>query len=230
MTNKTFNEEQCMTLIDLEGEVGRKTFLVSKTLSFFVKIIMDIVISIFMIILFFPIFILIAFIIKLTSPGPVIFVQERIGKNGCIFRMYKFRTMVNGSHEMENKLAQEMCGQIFFKMKTDPRVTPFGRFLRKLSLDETPQIFNVLCNEMSIVGPRPLLLSDFSKFPRDRQLRRFAMKPGITGLWQVKGRNNLTDKERIELDCKYVDEWSIWKDLIILLQTIPAVISTRGAY
>lgn len=230
MFNAAFKEEQCIPFSDWKEELGTKTILVSKPFSFLIKNVMDLVSSIFLLIVLFPLFFLIALVIKFTSPGPVFFVQERIGKGGRLFRMYKFRTMINGSHELENKYAQEMCDQIFFKMKTDPRVTKFGCLLRKSSLDELPQILNVLRNEMSLVGPRPLLLSDFSKFPRDRQLRRFSVKPGITGLWQVKGRNDLTDIERIELDCKYVDEWSITKDMVILLQTIPSVIIARGAY
>jgi lipopolysaccharide/colanic/teichoic acid biosynthesis glycosyltransferase len=224
-------EEQYIPIIDWQEECGTLAIPVSSHSFFFLmKRVMDIVLAVFLVIVLFPFLILIALVIKLTSPGPAFFVQERIGKDGGVFRMYKFRTMVNGSHKIEDKLAEESGSRIFFKMKTDPRITTFGRFLRKFSLDELPQIFNVLFNNMSLVGPRPLLLSDFDKFPRDRQLRRFAMKPGITGLWQVKGRNDLTDNERIELDCKYVDEWSIIKDMTILLETIPAVISGKGAY
>jgi lipopolysaccharide/colanic/teichoic acid biosynthesis glycosyltransferase len=144
--------------------------------------------------------------------------------------MFKFRTMVNGSHAVEEKLAHECRDRIFFKVKEDPRVTAFGRFLRKYSLDELPQFFNVLRGEMSLVGPRPLLLSDFSKFPKRQQARRFVVKPGITGLWQVNGRSESSDQERMALDLEYVDRWSLWKDLVILARTIPAVIQAKGAY
>lgn len=168
-------------------------------------------------------------LVKLTSPGPVIFRQRRIGHQCRTFSMLKLRTMVDGAHRMEDALARSH-GSTFLKLASDPRTTPVGRFLRKSSLDELPQLVNVLRGEMSLVGPRPLLISDFDKFPKQEQMRRFAVLPGITGLWQVSGRSATTDAQRIRLDLEYVEKRGPWLDLVILLRTIPVALFARGAY
>jgi lipopolysaccharide/colanic/teichoic acid biosynthesis glycosyltransferase len=191
---------------------------------------MDIVLSILLLIVLSPFFFFIILLIRSSSQGSAIFIQERIGKDGSVFPMYKFRTMFDGAHELEDQMDDEGHDRIFFKIKDDQRVTALGVFLRKYSIDELPQLYNVLCNEMSLVGPRPLLLSDFGKFPKGWQMRRFSMKPGITGLWQVSGRSELVDGLRIAMDLEYVDNWALWKDVIILIRTVRAVMSGEGAY
>jgi lipopolysaccharide/colanic/teichoic acid biosynthesis glycosyltransferase len=175
-----------------------------------------------------PLFLLIIFLVKATSPGPIIFRQRRIGFRCHEFDMYKFRTMYDGAHLKEKELAAQAGGS-FLKLKNDPRITKIGGFLRKYSLDELPQLFNVLEGSMSLVGPRPLLKSDLDKLPRRSTLRRFATPPGITGLWQVSGRSSCTEQERLQLDREYVDRWSLSLDLKILLRTISVVVTGRGA-
>jgi lipopolysaccharide/colanic/teichoic acid biosynthesis glycosyltransferase len=188
----------------------------------------DIVGSLALLILLAPLFLLIIALIKLTSPGPVAFVQRRIGFRCNDFGMYKFRTMVANAERLQRELA-EQTGKDFFKLANDPRITPVGRFLRRYSLDELPQLFNVLEGTMSLVGPRPLLVSDLEKFPLRGQMRRFSVRPGMTGLWQVSGRSDTTDEERMALDRQYVNEWGLWLDLKILARTVRVVLSGRGA-
>lgn len=177
-----------------------------------------------------PVMLLIAASIKLTSAGPIIYSQQRYGRNKRRFRMYKFRTMVTNADALQQGLEQmnEAAGPVF-KIKEDPRITRVGAFLRKSSLDELPQLFNVVRGEMSLVGPRPLPLRDVSRFNESWLLRRFCVTPGITGLWQINGRSN-TDFDRwIEQDLKYINEWSLMLDLKILVKTIPAVLRGLGA-
>lgn len=175
-----------------------------------------------------PLFLLIIFLVKVTSRGPIIFRQRRIGFRCLEFDMYKFRTMYDGAHLKEKELAAQAGGS-FLKLKNDPRITKIGGFLRKYSLDELPQLFNVLEGTMSLVGPRPLLKSDLDKLPRRSTLRRFATPPGITGLWQVSGRSSCTEQKRLQLDREYVDRWSLSLDLHILMRTIAVVVTGRGA-
>jgi exopolysaccharide biosynthesis polyprenyl glycosylphosphotransferase len=177
-----------------------------------------------------PVFALAALLIRLDSPGPVFFAQERVGLNKRRFRMHKFRTM---APDAESRLAQlehlnEADGPNF-KIKHDPRVTRAGRFLRRSSIDELPQLWNVLRGEMSLVGPRPLPMRDVDGFEDDRHRRRFSIRPGLTGLWQVSGRNDLPFDTWMELDLQYIDAWSLGLDLQILARTIPAVLSGQGA-
>ena len=195
-----------------------------------VKRIMDIVGSLILIILLSPLFLIIALAVKLSSPGPVFFLQERIGRNGRKFKMIKFRSMYA---DAEKRLAEfldknEATGPIF-KMKRDPRVTPVGRILRRFSLDELPQLFNVLVGQMSLVGPRPPLEREVKQYEK-WQLRRIDVTPGMTGLWQISGRSDLPFEKMVELDIYYIEHWSLWLDIKILLKTIPAVISGKGAY
>ncbi|HAB18676.1 MAG TPA: sugar transferase [Verrucomicrobiota bacterium] len=172
-----------------------------------------------------------ALLVKLTSPGPVLFRQERAGLNGRPFTMLKFRTMVSNAEQLKLELAQlnEMTGPVF-KISNDPRITPLGRTLRKYSLDELPQLFNVFRGEMSLVGPRPLPVDEVRRFDDPADRRRLSVRPGLTCLWQVSGRNEVTDfKEWVRLDLEYIDNWSLWLDLKILLRTIPAVFAGTGA-
>ncbi len=175
-----------------------------------------------------PLLLAIMALIKLTSRGPVIFRQRRIGFRGNQFDMYKFRTMFVGAHLNERDLLEQQGGS-FLKLKNDTRITPIGGFLRKYSLDELPQLFNVLEGTMSLVGPRPLLQSDLEKLPRRSTLRRFSTPPGITGLWQVSGRSNCTDLERLQFDREYVDRWSLTLDFKILFRTVAVVVTGRDA-
>jgi exopolysaccharide biosynthesis polyprenyl glycosylphosphotransferase len=174
---------------------------------------------------------IIALLIKLTSPGPAIFRQQRSGVNGAPFTIFKFRTMATNAEQFQHELAamNEMSGPVF-KVTNDPRVTPIGKFLRKFSLDELPQLFNVLRGEMSLVGPRPLPVDEVKRFSDLAHRRRLSVKPGLTCLWQVSGRNEISDfKEWVRLDLEYIDNWSIWLDLLILLRTVPAVFIGAGA-
>jgi len=170
-------------------------------------------------------------LIKLTSPGPAIFRQQRSGLNGAPFTIFKFRTMATNAEQFKHELAamNEMTGPVF-KVTNDPRVTAFGKFLRKFSLDELPQLFNVLRGEMSLVGPRPLPVDEVKRFSDLAHRRRLSVKPGLTCLWQVSGRNEISDfKEWVRLDLEYIDNWSIWLDLLILVRTVPAVFIGAGA-
>jgi lipopolysaccharide/colanic/teichoic acid biosynthesis glycosyltransferase len=171
-----------------------------------------------------PVYLILAALVKLSGPGPIIFRQRRIGFRCNQFDMYKFRTMHDGAHLKEKELA-EKAGKSFLKLKHDPRVTPIGRILRKYSLDELPQLFNVLEGTMSLVGPRPLLVSDLDKLPRRSGLSRFSTPPGITGLWQVSGRSSCSDLKRMRLDRHYVEHWSFGLDMEILLRTIEVVLA-----
>jgi exopolysaccharide biosynthesis polyprenyl glycosylphosphotransferase len=175
-----------------------------------------------------PVFLVVTALIKLTSPGPVFFRQERLGLNRRPFMMLKFRTMRPQAEQQEAQLLRAHNG-VFFKMQNDPRVTPLGRVLRKYSLDELPQLINVLKGDMSLVGPRPIRDFEFQQFEEWKQLRRFSLKPGLTCLWQVNGRSNTSDDDRMQYDLDYVERWSFLLDIKILLKTIPAVFSGDGA-
>jgi lipopolysaccharide/colanic/teichoic acid biosynthesis glycosyltransferase len=182
-----------------------------------------------LIVLLSPVFIAISLTILLTMGRPVLFSQPRAGLYGRPFRMLKFRSMIEGAEHQREALtsANEMSGPVF-KIGNDPRVTPLGRFLRRSSLDELPQLFNVLTGAMSLVGPRPLPTFEHEQI-RGWQRRRLSMKPGITGLWQVSGRSNKDFEEWMMLDLQYIDEWSLLLDVTLLLRTIPAVLFARGA-
>jgi exopolysaccharide biosynthesis polyprenyl glycosylphosphotransferase len=195
-----------------------------------IKRLIDLVVSAAAIVALGPIMLAVALAIKLDSRGPVLFVQERIGFNRRRFRAYKFRTMVDGAEAQQQALEgmNEAQGPVF-KIREDPRITRVGRWLRRLSLDELPQLFNVLKGDMSLVGPRPLPLRDVSRIDVKAHKRRFSVKPGITCIWQVNGREPRFD-EWIKADMEYIDNWSLGLDFKIILKTIPAVLSGRGAY
>lgn len=200
-----------------------------------IKRVLDYLMILLLLPLILIVILLISLAIKLSDPaGKVFFVQKRLGENGKPFRCYKFRTMVEQSETvLENYLAQHPEEiehyAMFHKYRNDPRITPAGRWLRSTSLDELPQIFNVLKGEMSLIGPRPYMIEEEAKIGHQREIV-LAVKPGITGLWQVSGRNSLEFSERIGLDVWYVRNWSAWKDFIILLKTFQAVLFRKGAF
>jgi exopolysaccharide biosynthesis polyprenyl glycosylphosphotransferase len=193
------------------------------------KAVVDRVLAAVLIILFSPIMLLVAIAVRIGVGSPVLFVQRRGGLYGHPFPMLKFRTMRAGAEQERAALESrnEMDGPVF-KMRDDPRVTPLGRILRRASLDELPQLFNVLAGQMSIVGPRPLPVDETAALT-GRHRRRLSIRPGLTCLWQVSGRSDLTFAEWMALDLEYVDRWTLWLDLAILLRTIPAIVSRRGA-
>jgi exopolysaccharide biosynthesis polyprenyl glycosylphosphotransferase len=194
------------------------------------KRILDILLSSVLLIITLPLMLLIAIAIKLTSQGPIFFNQNRIGYNKRPLRLYKFRTMVENAEILQAELESlnEMDGPVF-KIQNDPRVTRVGKWLRMTSLDELPQLFNVLKGGMSLVGPRPLPVRDYEGFDKDWQRRRFSVRPGMTCLWQIYGRNNVRFEKWMELDMQYIDQWSLWLDFKILAKTIPAVLKGSGA-
>ncbi|MCR1974903.1 exopolysaccharide biosynthesis polyprenyl glycosylphosphotransferase [Clostridium sporogenes] len=202
----------------------------SKTIMYFViKKIIDLLGSIIGLILLSPILIITAIAIKLDSKGPVFFIQERVGKNEQVFNMYKFRSMVIDAEEKLYKLKDknEMSGPMF-KMKDDPRITKIGRFIRKTSIDELPQLFNVLKGEMSLVGPRPNLPREVIKFT-DYQKNKFLAKPGLTCYWQVMGRNNIDFEDWIELDIKYIRKRNTWEDIKLIFKTVGVLFGDDNA-
>ncbi len=194
-----------------------------------VKRSMDLIVSFTLLVLLSPLLLIVAILIKSTSPGPVFFRQERIGMNKRKFKLLKFRSMIVDAEARKHELASlnEQEGPVF-KIKNDPRVTPIGRWIRKTSIDELPQLFNVLKGEMSLVGPRPPLATEVDQYDWIYR-RRLSIKPGITCLWQVSGRNNIPFAKWMELDRQYIENWSIWLDLKILLKTIPVVLLGKGA-
>ncbi len=198
--------------------------------AFAIKRATDLVLSVMLGLLALPAMLLIALLIKLTSPGPAIFSQCRVGRGGRFFTIYKFRTMYVGAETEVARLKHlnEADGPLF-KIRNDPRRTPLGRILRPLSLDELPQLWNVLIGDMSLVGPRPPIPSEVAQY-EEWHKRRLEVAPGLTGLWQVSGRSELTFDETVMLDIYYIENWSPWLDLWILLKTIPSVLTSRGAY
>jgi exopolysaccharide biosynthesis polyprenyl glycosylphosphotransferase len=201
-----------------------------EALPMILKRFLDIVISFLLLVLLAPVFIVVALLVKLSSSGPVFFSQERIGLNKRRFLTYKFRTMIPNAEQMISQLEHlnEVSGPVF-KIKNDPRLSPVGRFLRRTSIDELPQLFNVLRGDMSLVGPRPMAVRDYEGFSEDWQRRRFSVRPGITCLWQVNGRSSISFEQWMALDMQYIEQWSIWLDFKILLRTIPAVMRGTGA-
>ncbi len=209
--------------------VNQFVFREKKVYDFF-KRVFDLVASFIMIVILSPLFIVLALLV-MTDGGPPIYTQIRVGKNGRHFRMYKFRSMLVDA-DTKRELARvrslnEMDGPAF-KSKNDPRITPVGRFLRKTSLDELPQLFNILIGNMSFVGPRPPLVSEVKKY-KPYQENRLLVKQGLTCYWQVSGRNEILFKEWVRLDLQYIMDRSLWTDFKILLKTIPAVFSGKGA-
>lgn len=197
----------------------------------FIKRLFDFLASLIAVIILSPVFLIIAIAIKINDPhGPVFYTQERVGKDGRRFRMFKFRSMVTNADELLEKLKEqnEIEGAMF-KMKNDPRITKVGRFIRKYSLDELPQLLNVVGGSMSIVGPRPPLPYEVDQYT-DYDKQRLMVKPGATGMWQVGGRNALNFDQMVALDLTYINERSIWLDLKIMFETIKVMIKPNAAY
>lgn len=195
-----------------------------------IKRVIDVVCSFVGVLVLSPLFIIIAIIIKFTSKGPVFFSQKRVGRDGKEFKMYKFRSMVVNAEELKEKLVaqNEMSGPMF-KMKDDPRVTKVGKFIRKTSIDELPQLFNVLKGDMSLVGPRPSLPKEVAQF-EDWMYRRLEVKPGLTCYWQVSGRNNIDFEDWMKLDIKYVDERNLWIDIRLIFKTVGVLFGDKNAH
>jgi exopolysaccharide biosynthesis polyprenyl glycosylphosphotransferase len=191
----------------------------------------DIVVAALALLCLSPLLALVALVIKLDSPGPLLFSQQRVGRFGKTFRMWKFRSMyVDAEQRKQELLARnEMQGGVIFKMKSDPRITRSGRILRKLSIDELPQLWNVLVGDMSIVGPRPPVPGEVAEYTMDER-RRLDVAPGITCIWQVSGRSDIPFDQQVRLDVQYIESQSIWLDMVILLKTVPAVLLGKGAY
>lgn len=217
------------------GEIGEAPILSlyptsSAHWQLFIKNAIDFLGGLFLLIVSSPVLVAIAVAIKLTSPGPAIFVQERVGFNKRRFRMFKFRTMVMDAETRQNDLESlnDASGPVF-KMRDDPRITPLGRWLRKTSLDELPQLVNIVLGDLSLVGPRPLPERDFRRFDKTWFNRRFSVKPGITCIWQISGRSETSFDDWILQDLEYIDKWSLGLDLKILFKTIPSVVRGTGA-
>lgn len=215
-------EVPCMTIS--APIIAGTDFLLKRYFDFFCSIILLFLLS--------PVYLAIAILIKLDSPGPVFFIQDRIGLNSQKFKIWKFRTMVANAEQQQIMLEakNEIKNGVLFKIKDDPRITRAGKFLRHYSLDELPQLFNVFLGEMSLVGPRPFPLRDVERFNTKHFIRQKVL-PGITGLWQVSGRSNILDfEECVKLDIEYIQNWSLWLDLEILLKTVRVVLQKTGAY
>ncbi len=229
-TNSRFRDERrtsetasCVIQPSPRLSIGRRIQLVLKR-------VMDLALAIVLLLVLSPFFLLIALAVRLTSSGPILYRWPVVGQGGRYFVGYKFRTMIEDADRLKSELLvnNEMRGPVF-KMENDPRVTRVGRFLRRFSLDELPQLWSVLKGEMSLVGPRPPLQEEYEQFS-DWQKQKLAVKPGITCLWQVSGRNRIRDfDEWVRLDLKYIQEWSLWLDIKIMFKTAIAVLSARGA-
>jgi exopolysaccharide biosynthesis polyprenyl glycosylphosphotransferase len=218
-----YSKEPAATIIELQGARDGRAY-------YFLKRGTDIVVALFLLALLLPIIPVVAVLIKLDSPGPIFFKQKRVGKNGKFFHFYKFRSMVSGAENVIGALRplSSVDGPVF-KIKDDPRITHVGRFLRRSSLDELPQLINVLKGDMSIVGPRPNLPSEVSQY-LPWQKRRLDVTPGITCFWQIAGRSHIGFQEWMRLDLEYVRKRSYVTDLKIMFKTVPAVIARKGAY
>ena len=198
--------------------------------SYFIKRFLDVFVSAIMLVLLAPLFLIIALAITTDNPGPIFYKQIRVGKWGRLFTICKFRSMITGADKIKDQLLdQNESGGVIFKMKHDPRVTRVGRIIRKLSLDELPQLWNVLKGDMSLVGPRPPVPKEVAEYEyTDRQ--RLDAIPGITCIWQVSGRSEIDFEGQVRLDVQYIENQSFWGDIKILLKTIPAVLLGKGAY
>lgn len=219
---RRYEVSERFSVISITGEAEHHRLLLKR--------LVDVIGAAFALLILFPILASAAVAIKLTSRGPVLYAQDRFGLYRRRFRMYKLRTMVENAELLQTELEElnEASGPVF-KIRDDPRVTRVGRFLRRMSIDEIPQLLNVLRGEMSLVGPRPLPMRDVGRFTEAALVRRFSVRPGITGLWQVSGRSALTFERWMELDMQYIDQWSLGLDLKIIARTIPAVLRATGA-
>lgn len=227
-------EDVTRTLTGKSAKRYRAKMLVwrqSIRITMLVKRVFDLLCSLLLLVLLSPVFALTAIAIRLESAGPVFYSQLRVGKDGRFFRFYKFRSMVSGADKLKSRLEDknESSDGVIFKMKTDPRITRTGKFIRKFSIDELPQLLNVLLGDMSLVGPRPALPKEVEKYTLE-QRKRLHVTPGITCLWQVSGRSEIPFSGQVHLDVQYIQSTSLWKDIVILAKTIPAVLTGKGAY
>jgi lipopolysaccharide/colanic/teichoic acid biosynthesis glycosyltransferase len=195
------------------------------------KRIIDVFCSLAAIVLLLPLFIIVSILIVLEDGWPVLYIQQRVGMNGRVFNFYKFRSMRRGADKLKSQLMthNESADGVIFKMKHDPRVTRIGRVLRRFSIDETPQFFNVLAGDLSLVGPRPPLPVEVAQYTLEDR-KRLHVKPGLTCLWQIGGRSEIPFEQQVRLDMQYINSRSVWQDIRIMLKTIPAVLFGRGAY
>ena len=221
-----FNDKNFKVLQDIRHDAGKQ----------FGKRLFDIVFSLFAIVLLIPVFIIVSLLIKIKSPGaPVVFAHKRIGKDGKFFRVYKFRTMVANAEKiledwLENHPEIREEYEKDFKLKDDPRIiSGIGNFMRKASIDELPQFFNSLLGDMSVVGPRPIVEKEVSKYGK-YAIKLYSVKPGVTGLWQVSGRNDINYDERVAMDMEYIDNQTFWGDIKIIIQTVLVMVFKKGAY
>ena len=244
MSDKTHNRQLRELLIERYGKMDRRStrlwlnFYLKRAGwvgvvqgTYLIKRLLDILVSASLLVLLLPVFLVVALAIRLEDPGPVLFKQTRVGRWGTLFTMWKFRSMFTDAEERKQALMarNEMAGGVLFKMKDDPRVTKVGRIIRKTSIDELPQLWNVLKGEMSLVGPRPPLPQEVNQYSlADR--RRLEVIPGITCIWQVSGRSEIPFDRQVELDVQYIQSQSLWTDLKILLKTVPALLFGSGAY
>jgi exopolysaccharide biosynthesis polyprenyl glycosylphosphotransferase len=243
-------KEDAAAFAVVDGEISvhpPKLFIPADTTRYFgiqgrFKRVFDLVMASVMLIVLSPVMLVVALMIKKTSPGPVLFAQERLGRDGKPFKFYKFRSMEHNSDDAihrqfvamfiggdEDGCADRNSGETVFKMKSDPRVTCIGAFLRKTSLDELPQLFNILMGDMSLVGPRPPIAYEIEKY-QPWHMERLKAVPGLTGLWQVSGRSQVSFEEMVRLDIRYINTWSPWQDFLIILKTIPVVLQGTGGY
>jgi exopolysaccharide biosynthesis polyprenyl glycosylphosphotransferase len=199
--------------------------------AYLVKRLFDIAVSAILLVLLLPIFLAVGLAIRLEDPGPILFKQQRVGRWGKLFTMWKFRSMYTDAEERKKELmaSNEMAGGVIFKMKDDPRVTRVGRVIRKTSIDELPQLWNVLKGDMSLVGPRPPVPQEVDEYSLSDR-RRLEVIPGITCIWQVSGRSDIPFDQQVELDVQYIQSQSFWTDIKILLKTVPALLFGTGAY
>jgi len=199
--------------------------------AYVVKRVLDVVASAILLVLLMPVFFAVAVAIRLEDPGPILFKQKRVGRWGTLFTMWKFRSMYTDAEERKKELMaqNEMEGGVIFKMKDDPRVTKVGRIIRKTSIDELPQLWNVLKGDMSLVGPRPPVPQEVDEYSLSDR-RRLEVIPGITCIWQVSGRSDIPFDQQVELDVQYIQSQSFWSDIKILLKTVPALLFGTGAY
>lgn len=211
-------------------ETITKQLLASKSTYFFVKRILDVMGSVVGLILLIPLFLITAFLMKIEEPnGPIFFSQVRVGKDGENFKMYKFRSMcIDAEDKLVELLQHNEIEGAMFKMKDDPRVTKVGKFIRKTSIDELPQLWNVVKGDMSLVGPRPPLIREVAEYNK-YDMQRLLVKPGCTGLWQVSGRNDVGFSEMVELDIQYIQNLSILNDIKIILNTVKVMLKPNGA-
>jgi exopolysaccharide biosynthesis polyprenyl glycosylphosphotransferase len=203
----------------------------NKRSNILAKRIFDVVVSATALLVLSPIFMILALLIRLDSKGSIFFYQNRIGKQGKEFRFWKFRSMSVDAEQRKDALMEnnEMRGGVSFKMKKDPRITRVGRFIRKYSMDELPQLWNVLIGDMSLVGPRPPLPNEVAQYTPYQRMR-LEVTPGITCIWQVSGRSDIPFQEQVKMDLQYIENQSFWYDIELLFKTVPAVLKARGAY